>query len=64
MSLLEKLQYMKENGVGMNAIAKLAGCAPQTISNWMNGRINISIHLQRSIEFAIEEFVKKMEMLK
>lgn len=61
MSLLERLQYMKQNGVNMNAIAKLAGCAQQTLSNWLNGRQEISIHLQRSLEYAIEEFVKKME---
>lgn len=61
MSLLEKLQYMKKCGVSMRAIAELAGCSAQTVSNWLNGRQEVSVHIQRSLEFAIEEFKKKME---
>lgn len=61
MTTFEKLHYMKNNGISMKQIAKLANCAPQTISNWMTGKTEISIHLQRSLECAIVEFKKRLE---
>ncbi len=61
MTLLEKLIFLKENGIKMNAIAKLSNCSLSTISNWIAGREEPSIHLQRSIETGIEKFLEKMK---
>lgn len=61
MSLLEKLIFFKNNGVKMNIIAKLSNCSLPTISNWIAGRDEPSIHLQRSIEIGVEKFLKKMK---
>lgn len=64
MTTLEKATYLKEKGVSMTAIASLAKCSKTTISNWMTGKKAISQHLENSIEYAIQQFVKSMEVVK
>lgn len=64
MTVLEKLNYLKNEGVSISHIAKIANTTPQTVSLWMNGKKNISVHLENSLNCAINEFIKRMEVVK
>lgn len=58
MTTLEKLFYLKEQGVSISHIAKIAKTTPQTVSLWMSGKKNISVHLENSLSCAVQQFVK------
>lgn len=64
MTTYEKLCILKEKGVSLTYLAKMVGCAPQTITQWALGSRAISQRLEKDLEIAIVEYVKSLEELK
>lgn len=63
MTTLEKVLYLKEKGVSLKVIAELAKCSHSALSNWINGNRAISQHLENSIEYAVQQFVKNIRVV-
>lgn len=64
MTTLEKVLFLKNNGVSITFLAKLAECAPQTLNNWVKGNTTISVRMEKSIIQGIEKFMERMEEIR
>lgn len=55
MTTYEKVLQLKQNGVSISYIAKVAKCSPSTINNWLRGATSLSLRLEEDINDAIRK---------
>lgn len=60
MTLLEKVQWMVNQGFTCGQIARIVGCSDTTIIKWIKGKTKISIRMEESIEHHLSSFIQNL----
>lgn len=60
MTLLEKVQWMVNQGFTCGQIARIVGCSDTTIIKWVKGKTRISSRMEESIENHLSSFIQNL----